>query len=148
MRHAIAAAFAGLLFGYGLSLSRMVDRHVVLGFLDVTGHWDPTLVFVLAGAVGVALVGYRLVLARARPVLAQTFQIPTRTSIDAPLLIGAAVFGVGWGLSGYCPGPAISASALGVANALVFLASMLAGMMVYRFVGSLRRSRETVVTDG
>ena len=148
MRHAIAAALAGLLFGYGLSLSRMVDRHVVLGFLDVTGRWDPTLVFVLAGAVGVAFVGYRLVLGRARPVLAQTFQIPARKSIDAPLLLGAAVFGVGWGLSGYCPGPAISASALGVANALVFLVSMLAGMVIYRFVGWARRSRETMAIDG
>ena len=136
MRHALAAAFAGLLFGYGLSLSRMVDRHVVLGFLDVTGRWDPTLVFVLAGAVGVALVGYRLVLGRARPVLAETFQLPARTSIDAPLALGAAIFGVGWGLSGYCPGPGIAASALGVANALVFLVSMIVGMLLYRFASA------------
>ncbi|MDX1435103.1 MAG: DUF6691 family protein [Gammaproteobacteria bacterium] len=149
MRHALAAALAGVLFGYGLSLSRMVDRHVVLGFLDVTGSWDPTLVFVLAGAVGVALVGYRVALRRARPVLAESFKVPTRRSVDVPLLLGAAVFGVGWGLAGYCPGPGIAASALGVANALVFLVSMLAGMMLYHLAGTVRRSREAAIaTDG
>lgn len=141
MRHALAAALAGLLFGYGLSLSRMVDRHVVLGFLDVTGRWDPTLVFVLIGAVCVTFVGYRVALRRARPILAQTFQVPAGRSVDAPLVLGAAVFGVGWGLAGYCPGPGVAASAIGVANALLFLVSMLAGFMLFRLGTSARASR-------
>ena len=142
MKHALAAGLAGLLFGYGLSLGRMVDRHVVLGFLDVAGRWDATLVFVLLGAVCVTLVGFRLVLRRGRPLLARGFALPTGTRVDLPLLLGAAIFGVGWGLAGYCPGPGIAASALGVGNALLFLVSMLAGMLVYRLGTGTRGRRE------
>lgn len=99
---------AGLLFGLGLAVSGMTDPARVLGFLDVAGAWDPTLMFVLGGAVMTTFIGYRLVFRRSAPVLGGVFQLPTKKELDAKLLGGAALFGIGWGLSGYCPGPAIA----------------------------------------
>ncbi|HZY33614.1 MAG TPA: DUF6691 family protein, partial [Rhodanobacter sp.] len=106
MRAWIAFA-AGLLFGLGLSLGGMTQPAVVLGFLDIFGAWDPRLVFVMAGAVLTTAVGYRLVLRRPRPLLAERFQWPTSRRIDVRLVGGAALFGIGWGIAGYCPGPAL-----------------------------------------
>lgn len=99
---------AGLLFGLGLAVSGMTDPARVLGFLDVAGAWDPTLMFVLGGAVVTTFIGYRWVLRRSTPLLGGVFQLPTKQELDAKLLGGAALFGIGWGLSGYCPGPAIA----------------------------------------
>ena len=126
----LAALLAGVVFGVGLALSAMVDPRKVLGFLDVTGTWDPSLALVLAGAVGVNFVGYRLVLRRRAPLLETRFTLPTAKHIDAPLLLGAAVFGIGWGLVGYCPGPAIAALAGGSPKVFGFLAAMVAGSML------------------
>jgi uncharacterized protein len=106
----------------------MADPAKVLNFLDGAGSWDPSLAFVLAGATGTTFVGYRLVLARSRPLLAPTFQRPIATRIEARLLTGAAVFGVGWGLAGFCPGPAVTSLALGAPGTLVFVAAMLVGI--------------------
>jgi uncharacterized protein len=126
MRAWIAFA-AGLLFGLGLSLGGMTQPAVVLGFLDIFGAWDPRLVFVMAGAVLTTAVGYRLVLRRPRPLLAERFQWPTLRRIDARLVGGAALFGIGWGIAGYCPGPALASLGAGVPALLVLVACMIAG---------------------
>ena len=121
-------AFAtGLLFGLGLSLGGMTQPAVVLGFLDIFGAWDPRLVFVMAGAVLTTAVGYRLLLRRPRPLLAERFQWPTSRRIDARLVGGAALFGIGWGIAGYCPGPALASLGAGVPALLVLVACMIAG---------------------
>ena len=112
MRHALAALAAGLLFGLGLTVSQMANPAKVLGFLDLAGDWDPSLAFVLAGAVATAALGFRLVQRAGRPLLAPAFRLPTATRIDRPLLLGAAIFGLGWGLVGFCPGPALAALGL------------------------------------
>lgn len=126
MRAWIAFA-AGLLFGLGLSLGGMTQPAVVLGFLDIFGAWDPRLVFVMAGAVLTTAVGYRLVLRRPRPLLAERFQWPTLRRIDVRLVGGAALFGIGWGIAGYCPGPALASLGAGVPALLVLVACMIAG---------------------
>lgn len=130
MKRWIAAWLAGALFGAGLALSRMIDPNVVLGFLDVTGDFDPRLAFVLFGAVATTLIAFRLVLRRPRPVLAERFQLPLSQAIDRPLVTGALLFGVGWGLAGYCPGPALVGAAAGVDTALAFVAAMIAGSLL------------------
>lgn len=132
----VAVLAAGLLFGLGLSLSGMLDPTRVRGFLDVTGNWDPSLAFVLVGAVTVSALGYRLSRGMARPVLAPTFQIPANRRIDAPLLLGSAAFGIGWGVSGFCPGPAVAALATGATPVIVFVAAMLIGMAAHRGLAS------------
>jgi hypothetical protein len=132
------AAIAGLLFGLGLGLSQMIDRDRVLGFLDLAGTWDPTLLFVLGGAVGVTVIAFRFVLRMSHPVLNATFSLPTRKDIDLPLLLGAALFGVGWGISGYCPGPGITALVLGIANPVLFMLSFIVGSLMYRAYSSRR----------
>ena len=126
--------FAGVLFGLGLAVSGMVDPQKVIGFLDVAGHWDPTLVFVMGGALLVAIPAFRLIFRRSRPVLADDFDLPTKDSLDASLLGGAALFGVGWGLSGFCPGPSVTALASGLVPVFAFVAAMIAGMALYKWI--------------
>ncbi|TVU87305.1 DUF6691 family protein [Vreelandella titanicae] len=136
MRTLMAYA-AGLLFGLGLAISGMTDPARVLGFLDIAGEWDPTLAFVLGGAVLTTFIGYRLVLRRSSPFFGDKFQLPTKRELDGRLLGGAALFGIGWGLSGYCPGPAI-ASVAGLTMPLVaMLVAMIGGWwLAKRFSGS------------
>jgi uncharacterized membrane protein YedE/YeeE len=141
MRETVMALVSGGLFGLGLGISQMIDRERVLGFLDVTGNWDPTLAFVLGGAVLVTLISFRFVLKQSHPLFGQKFYLPTRQDIDPPLLIGAAIFGVGWGIAGYCPGPAITATVLGIANPFIFLVAMVAGSWIYQFVAHKWASR-------
>lgn len=124
----VAALAAGLIFGLGLSLSGMLDPTRVRGFLDVTGAWDPTLAFVLGGAVGVAGAGYALARRLPHPAFDTDFELPTKRRIDRPLVAGAALFGIGWGLSGFCPGPAVAALSTGALPVAVFVAAMLVGM--------------------
>ncbi len=128
LRTASLGLLAGLLFGVGLVVSGMSDPAKVLNFLDVLGTWDPSLAFVLGGASTTAWLGYRLVRRRERPVVLDAFQMPTRNDIDAPLLGGAALFGIGWGIGGFCPGPAWTALTLAAPGTLVFLPAMLVGM--------------------
>ncbi|MBE7244439.1 MAG: YeeE/YedE family protein [Actinomycetospora chiangmaiensis] len=127
----LAALVAGLLFGLGLALSGMMDPARVRGFLDVGGAWDPSLVFVLGGAVSVSALGYALSRRLRRPALAEIFDLPRARRVDAPLVLGAALFGIGWGLSGFCPGPAVAALSTGAAPVLVFVAAMLIGMAAH-----------------
>lgn len=124
----LAALAAGLLFGTGLIVSGMTRPGKVLAFLDVFGAWDASLMFVMMGAIAVHFVAYRVVSGRSSPLLANSFSIPTRRDIDAKLLLGALVFGAGWGLGGYCPGPAVTSLASGSGGVLVFVAALLAGL--------------------
>ena len=132
MGRVVLALVAGALFGFGLSLSGMVDPARVSGFLDVaSGHWDPSLGFVLGGAVSVAVPGVLLSRFIARPLLAEDFSLPAKTRIDRPLILGSAIFGIGWGLAGFCPGPALSAFALGLLPVILFVCAMIAGMLAH-----------------
>lgn len=124
----LTALLAGLLFGFGLALSGMTDTNKVLGFLDLTGAWQPTLAFVMGSAVLVTLVAFRLVLRRSRPLCDTQFHLPAKGAIDARLLAGAALFGVGWGIYGYCPGPALTALLYGRMDTVFFVAAMFLGM--------------------
>ncbi len=135
----IIAAFAiGVVFGIGLTIAQMVNPAKVLSFLDLAGNWDPSLAFVMGGAVGVAAIGYRLVPHLPRPLLADVFQIPTRTDIDARLLIGASLFGIGWGIAGLCPGPALAVLALGHQAGLFFALAMFAGFALFEIYDRVR----------
>jgi uncharacterized membrane protein YedE/YeeE len=127
----LAALVAGTLFGFGLTLGGMLDPSVVRGFLDFFGNFDARLGFVFAGAVLVSAVGYATSRRLARPTLAETFGLPAERKIDAPLVVGSALFGIGWGMVGLCPGPAISGLALGVPSIFIFTVSMLAGMAAH-----------------
>jgi uncharacterized membrane protein YedE/YeeE len=129
---AIIALIAGLLFGAGLTLSQMVDPSKVLAFLDIAGAWDPSLAFVMIGALIVAVPAHAIARKRARPLYAQDFAVPMRRDIDKPLLIGAALFGAGWGMAGYCPGPALASLSFGLWQTWLFAAAMLGGMVIYR----------------
>jgi len=121
---------SGLVFGLGLVISGMADPAKVLNFLDLAGSWDPSLAFVMGGATVTAFIGYRLVWRRQAPVLDQTFDIPTNRSIDRPLMTGAALFGIGWGIGGFCPGPAWTALPLLAPGTLIFLPALLVGLWV------------------
>ncbi|MBE0701672.1 MAG: DUF6691 family protein [Mesorhizobium sp.] len=134
----------GLLFGVGLLVSGMSDPAKVLNFLDLAGTWDPSLAFVMGGAVLVAFVGYRLVLARGEPIAGDRFHLPTRNDIDARILAGPALFGIGWGLGGFCPGPALTALGLGATGTLAFIPAMILGMWAARLLGEGSASPRTV----
>jgi uncharacterized protein len=118
----------GLLFGIGLVISGMSDPAKVLNFLDLFGTWDPSLAFVMGGAVIVAFFGYRLVFKRKSPIVGGIFHLPTRKDIDGRILVGPAIFGIGWGLAGFCPGPALTALGVGASGTLVFVPAMFVGM--------------------
>ena len=140
----LSAALAGVVFGVGLALAQMVDPRKVLGFLDLAGAWDASLLFVLGGAVLVATAGFRVVLKRTRPALGDRFHISSWTAIDRPLLVGSALFGIGWGLAGYCPGPAIASLGFGNPEALWFVPAMLAGAGLQRW----QAHRRAALTSG
>ena len=130
LKRSIVALVAGLSFGAGLVISGMTQPRKVLGFLDVFGAWDASLLCVMAGAIAVHALGYRLVLMRPAPLFDARFAVPTRRDIDASLALGAVLFGIGWGIAGYCPGPGVVALASGRPGVLIFVAAMAAGMLV------------------
>ncbi|HET7764886.1 MAG TPA: DUF6691 family protein [Burkholderiales bacterium] len=142
MRHAAArnasALLAGLIFGLGLAISQMVNPKKVLDFLDVSGNWDPSLLLVMGGAVGVAMLAFRFVIGRGQPLFASEFHLPRMTKVDRRVLIGSGVFGLGWGIGGYCPGPGIAALSAGSTDALVFVAGMVLGSLLYRRLAAPR----------
>ena len=144
MKPAVTALTAGALFGIGLAVSGMTLPAKVIGFLDVTGRWDPTLAFVMAGAIAVHFVLFRLILRRQAPIFDSHFHVPTRRDIDLRLIGGAALFGVGWGLAGQCPGPALTNLATGAPSAFLFVATMAAGMVIQREVDRARAPRPEV----
>lgn len=131
MNKILSAFIVGIIFGIGLTLAQMINPAKVLSFLDLAGAWDPSLAFVMAGGAGIAAIFYPIILRRPRPLLAEKFQVPARTDIDARLMLGASLFGIGWGLAGLCPGPAIAVLALGRSEAVIFVLAMVTGFALY-----------------
>ncbi len=130
----IVSLICGLIMSAGLIISGMVDPKKVRGFLDISGSFDPTLGFVMAGALIITAAGYRWIGRCAKPVLCECFNMPVKNNIDKPLIVGAAIFGTGWGLAGFCPAPAIAGIGLGIDNAFMFVLAMLAGMCLAKIV--------------
>lgn len=138
-RH-LSAGAAGLLFGLGLAVSQMVDPAKVLGFLDMAGAWDPSLAFVMGGAVSVCLITFRLVDRRAAPIFGSGFTRMSAGGLDRRLIGGSLLFGVGWGLVGFCPGPAVTSLAYGKTESLIFVAAMLVGAGIHNLVPGVGRA--------
>lgn len=137
----VMAFVTGLVFGLGLILSGMTDPSKVLGFLDLAGKWDPSLAFVMGGAIAVGLVAFRFAEGRTKAWLGDTMRLPTARQIDKRLVLGGLTFGIGWGLAGYCPGPALASLAQGGAKPIIFVIAMLAGMAIYEVQDRLAAMR-------
>lgn len=146
-KRSFVALITGVVFGLGLSVAGMTDPDKVLGFLDVAGQWDPSLLLVLGGAVVFCFFGFRLILRRQRPVFDVCFALPKRTDLDSHLIVGSVLFGVGWGLAGYCPGPIIASVGFGNAEAAWFLPAMFAGMFVRRYLDKSAKTHAPAVSD-
>jgi uncharacterized membrane protein YedE/YeeE len=131
MKANLSALFCGVLFGIGLSLSQMINPDKVLNFLDITGNWDPSLLFVMLGALPVAMLSFRAILKRPAPVLAESFQLSKKLSVDTLLILGSALFGIGWGLSGYCPGPAVTGLGIFSVDSVVMVLSICLGFFTF-----------------
>jgi uncharacterized membrane protein YedE/YeeE len=136
------ALLCGIVFGLGLLISGMANPAKVLGFLDLAGNWDPSLVFVMGGAVAVAALAFRLARGRPKAVLGGPIRVPEPRRIDRRLVFGSLLFGAGWGLAGYCPGPALATIALGRSEPLIFVAAMLAGMAIFELLDRLAIRRQ------
>ena len=137
----VAVYLIGLIFGIGISISGMANPAKVLNFFDIAGTWDPSLIFVMGGALIVTALGYRLVLREPAPIMAARFDLPTSRALDARLVGGAAVFGIGWGISGFCPGGALPALGTGRTEVFVFVAALLAGIFAARALMKLTTTR-------
>ncbi len=137
----VASYLIGLIFGIGISISGMANPAKVLNFFDVAGSWDPSLVLVMGGALMVTFIGYRMVLLRPAPVLEASFHLPTNTHLDSRLLGGAAVFGIGWGIAGFCPGGALPALGTGRIEVIAFVAALIAGIFVAKGLMAISGTR-------
>ena len=144
MQRLIPAFLIGLLFGLGIVISGMGNPAKVLNFFDFAGTWDPSLIFVMGGALAVTFIGYRFVLARNRPLVDERFHVPTSRTIDARLIGGAAVFGVGWGMAGFCPGGALPVIGTGRIEVLLFVAAMIAGIFTAQALTRLAQGKPGV----
>jgi uncharacterized protein len=142
----LMALLAGLVFGLGLIVSGMTDPSKVTGFLDLAGAWDPSLALVMGGAIGVGLIAFRMARTRTQAVLGGPMQLPAARQIDSRLVLGGLTFGVGWGLAGFCPGPALASLATGGAKPLIFTGAMLLGMVIFEIQDRLSQSRANKVT--
>jgi len=136
MKQVLIALVSGIIFGVGLSLSQMINPNKVINFLDVSGQWDPSLAFVMMGALLVTFISFRLILKKPDPILEEGFHLSKRTNIDKALLGGAAIFGIGWGMSGYCPGPAVAGIGTGNLEALVMVISIYAGFFFQKWLAN------------
>jgi len=134
MNRLFGAVAIGVLFGFGLVLGGMTNPQKIVGFLDISGVWDPSLALVMGGALAVTATLFPLIIRRGKPLLDTGLHLPTRRDIDVPLVIGSALFGVGWGIAGYCPGPALASLGRPVADAALFVAAMIAGMLIKRWI--------------
>jgi len=126
----VISTIAGIVFGFGLALSGMLSPGKVVGFLDITGNWDPSLAFVMGGGVAVTVVTFHFLLKRPHPLFGDRFHLPTTSDIDRRLIVGAALFGVGWAIGGLCPGPAISSIAYASPKIAIFVVAMVAGILI------------------
>ncbi|RBP84675.1 YeeE/YedE family protein [Marinomonas rhizomae] len=131
--YAIVTLAAGLLFGLGLAFSEMTNPTVVLGFLDIFGEWNPSLIIVMASAITVGMIGYAVKRKRMAPMLASKWQVPTLRHIDSKLIIGSSLFGIGWGISGYCPGPGLTALVNNPSEGFYFVAALIVGSGLHYF---------------
>lgn len=141
MKVSLSAFFIGFMFGLGLLISGMLNPVKVQGFLDITGAWDPSLMFVMIGGIGISLIGLRLTGHMVKPLLTEMFHHPVSSQIDRPLILGAVLFGVGWGIGGLCPGPAIAVLGVAGADGLIFMICMCAGLYLGRVVSSAISSK-------
>lgn len=139
MLYYLIILMCGILFGCGLTISNMVNANKILNFLDITGNWDPSLLFVMLGAVLVTWIGYRYILKSKQPLLTEKFYFSQKKFIDINLIVGSAIFGIGWGLSGYCPGPAITALGLGIMDAFYFAAGMIISLLLFYFIAIVKK---------
>jgi uncharacterized membrane protein YedE/YeeE len=144
----LAALLSGAIFSLGLAVSGMMNPAKVIGFLDVTGDWDPTLAFVMGSALLVAVPAFRVIPRRQRPVLDDGFVLPRKSAVDGRLVGGATLFGVGWGMVGFCPGPAVAVLATGLTPVFVFVAAMVSGMAIHKRLFEERTSPGTVTAGG
>jgi len=142
MLQSISALFAGTLFGVGLTVSQMVNPAKVIGFLDIFGNWDPSLAFVMGGALLVTTIGFRLVHKKDKPFFTTAFDIPSNRKVDARLASGSVLFGIGWGLVGLCPGPAVAALSIGGLPILVFLCAMIMGAYLFELMNKKMASAQ------
>lgn len=143
MQRLVLAGLFGLIFGTGIAVSGMANPAKVLNFFDIAGSWDPSLLLVMGSALTVTAIGYRIVMRRSEPVLDTRFHLPTKQKLDAPLIGGAAVFGIGWGIAGFCPGGAIPALGMGEISAWAFVAAMVVGIILARSVRPFLPQRVT-----
>ncbi len=132
MKKNLVALFSGILFGLGLAVSEMVKPDKVLNLMDILGNWDPSLAFVMLGALAISLISFSLILKQTTPILETRFILSNRRQVDKPLLFGASIFGIGWGLSGYCPDPVVAALVSVNKEALIMIASMFVGFIVHK----------------
>lgn len=132
MKLSLSTFIAGLLFGAGLTISQMVNPQKVITFLDIAGDWDPSLAFVMGAALIVAFIGYRFTLRKDAPLFADSFRVPAKAHIDARLVVGSSLFGIGWGLAGLCPGPALASLSFAGTNTIVFVAAMLGTILIWK----------------
>lgn len=146
--HLVASYLIGLIFGVGISISGMANPAKVLNFFDLTGTWDPSLIFVMGGALIVTFIGYRLVLRKPAPLLEERFQLPTATRLDARLLGGSALFGIGWGIAGFCPGGALPALGTGRIEVFAFVAALVLGIFAARGLMALGNARASRAAPG
>ena len=130
MKTSIAALLSGIVFGLGLAISEMINPARVIGFLDIAGQWDLTLALVMGSALAITVIGFPLITKKAHPILAEKFTLPTKKTLDTPLITGAVLFGIGWGLAGLCPGPAIAGLASLNPDLFLFVAAMIAGQFI------------------
>lgn len=136
----LIALACGLIFGLGLSLSQMINPNKVLAFLDIIGDWDPSLAFVMLGALTVTILAFKLILKQPAPLLENSFHISSRKTIDRPLLAGAGIFGIGWGMSGYCPGPAVAGIGLQNLESLVMVIAIYLGFFCHKMISGLQKT--------
>lgn len=141
--HALSAFAVGLIFGVGLIISGMTDPSKIIGFLNLAGPWDPSLALVMGGAVGVGFIAFRFARQRTAAFLGGAMHLPTARQIDRRLVLGSLAFGVGWGLAGYCPGPAVVSLGMGQEKAFVFVVAMVAGMGIHEVIERFRQRRES-----
>lgn len=134
MKPHLIALISGFLFGLGLAVSQMVNPEKVLSFLDITGNWDPSLALVLGSSVIVTFIGFRLVLKRTQPFFSDVFHLPKKVDFDKDLISGSIVFGIGWGIAGYCPGPSLAALALGAWEPVIFVIALIAGSLTHKIL--------------
>lgn len=147
MRKQIIGLVAGLIFGLGLAISQMISQQKVLAFLDLFGNWDPSLALVMGGAVAVTALLFRLVLRRPQPLFDSKFFLPGNNGVDLPLIVGSALFGVGWGLGGFCPGPGLASLSLGRIEPFVFVATLIAGSLVYKWISAKKLTGNDISLD-